>query len=214
MKRLFDIVVSLAGLVVLAPLAGLIAAAIKLEDGGPVLFAQDRVGQHGRVFRALKFRSMLPDAERLTGPVQAATNDPRITQVGRILRATAMDELPQLVNILRGDMSVVGPRPLRPGEADTTADGRHVPLVSIPGYDARHRVKPGLTGLAQVYAPRNVPRTAKFRYDLLYQRRQSLGLDLALIARSFWITVRGQWEQGRAGRRRRTESRPDEARPV
>ena len=97
-------------------------------------------------------------------------------------------------NILRGDMSIVGPRPLRPGEADTTADGRHLPLSAIPGYEARHRVRPGLTGLAQVYAPRDLPRTGKFRYDLLYQRRAGFWLDVRLILLSFWITLRGRWE--------------------
>lgn len=194
MKRLFDLVVSGAGLLILSPVALLIALAIKLDDGGPVFFEQDRVGLGGRVFSAFKFRSMVVDAERHTGAVQAVTNDPRVTRVGRVLRATAFDELPQLWNIFRGDMSVVGPRPLRPGEADTTADGRLLPLNAIPGYEARHRVRPGLTGLAQVYAPRDLPRTGKFRYDLLYQRRAGLGLDVRLILMSFWITVRGRWE--------------------
>ncbi len=194
MKRLFDLVVSGAGLLILSPVALLIALAIKLDDGGPVFFEQDRVGLGGRVFSAFKFRSMVVDAERHTGAVQAVTNDPRVTRVGRVLRATAFDELPQLWNIFRGDMSVVGPRPLRPGEADTTADGRLLPPNAIPGYEARHRVRPGLTGLAQVYAPRDLPRTGKFRYDLLYQRRAGLGLDVRLILMSFWITVRGRWE--------------------
>ena len=194
MKRLFDVFVSGAGLLVFAPVSLLIALAIKIDDGGPVLFAQERVGRGGRVFPAFKFRSMVMDAERETGAVQATAHDPRVTRVGRLLRATAFDELPQLWNIFRGDMSVVGPRPLRPGEADTTADGRLVPLAAIPGYEARHRVRPGLTGLAQVYAPRDLPRTGKFRYDLLYQRRASLSLDLRLILMSFWITLRGRWE--------------------
>lgn len=194
MKRLFDIVVSVAGLLVLSPIALLIAVAIKLEDGGPVFFMQDRVGRGGRVFPAFKFRSMIVDAERDTGAVQATAHDPRVTRVGRVLRATAFDELPQLWNIIRGDMSVVGPRPLRPGESDTTADGTLLPLAAIPGYEARHRVRPGLTGLAQVYARRDLPRTGKFRYDLLYQRRAGLGLDLRLILLSFWITFRGRWE--------------------
>ncbi len=194
MKRFFDLVVSVAGLLVLSPMALLIAVAVKLEDGGPVFFMQDRVGRGGRVFPAFKFRSMIVDAERDTGAVQATAHDPRVTRVGRVLRATAFDELPQLWNIIRGDMSVVGPRPLRPGESDTTADGQLLPLAAIPGYEARHRVRPGLTGLAQVYAPRDLPRTGKFRYDLLYQRRAGLGLDLRLILLSFWITVRGRWE--------------------
>ncbi len=193
-KRLFDVATSAAGLVVLAPVGLVIAAAIKLEDGGPVLFTQDRVGMDCRAFTAYKFRSMVVDAERLTGAVQATADDPRMTRVGRWLRATALDELPQLWNILRGDMSVVGPRPLRPGEADTTADGTHLPLSAIPGYRERHRARPGLTGIAQVHAPRDLPRTGKFRYDLLYLRRASLCLDVALIGQSFWITLRGRWE--------------------
>jgi lipopolysaccharide/colanic/teichoic acid biosynthesis glycosyltransferase len=193
-KRAFDIAVSAAGLIVFAPVAALIALGIKLEDGGPVLFTQERVGRHCRVFVAYKFRSMVVDAERLTGAVQAKVNDPRVTAVGRLLRATAFDELPQLWNIFRGDMSVVGPRPLRPGEADSTADGAMLPLSAIPGYEARHRVRPGLTGIAQVYAPRDLPRTGKFRYDLLYQKKADFCLDLRLIGRSFWITARGRWD--------------------
>lgn len=194
MKRLFDLVVSGAGLLVFSPIALLIAIAIKLDDGGPVFFSQERVGLGGRVFPAFKFRSMVVDAERHTGAVQATEGDPRVTRVGRVLRATAFDELPQLWNICRGDMSVVGPRPLRPGEADTTAGGALLPLDAIPGYAARHRVRPGLTGLAQIYAPRDLPRTGKFRYDLLYQRRAGFWLDLRLILLSFWITARGRWE--------------------
>ena len=194
MKRAFDILVSGAGLIVFAPVSMLIALAIKAEDGGPVFFTQERVGRGCTVFNAYKFRSMVVDAERLTGAVQATANDPRVTRVGRLLRATAFDELPQLWNILRGDMSVVGPRPLRPGEADTTADGVHLPLSAIRGYQQRHLVRPGLTGIAQVHAARDLPRTGKFRYDLLYQRKSSFCLDIKLIVQSFWITARGRWE--------------------
>jgi lipopolysaccharide/colanic/teichoic acid biosynthesis glycosyltransferase len=197
-KRGFDVVLSALGLIVSAPLWPIIYALVRLEDGGPLLYTQDRVGLNGRVFHAFKFRSMRPDAERDTGPVQATTDDPRVTRVGRILRGTALDELPQLWNILRGDMSFVGPRPLRPGEADTTAAGP-LRLDAIPGYDARHRIRPGLTGLAQVRAPRDLPRPAKFRYDLLYVRRASFCLDVMLIVRSFGITFRAGWE--RHGRR-------------
>ena len=194
LKRSFDLIVSGTGLLVFSPVSLLIALAIKIDDGGPILFPQERVGRHGRVFLAYKFRSMVVDAEKLTGAVQATANDPRVTRVGRVLRATAFDELPQLWNIFQGDMSIVGPRPLRPGEADTTADGRHLPLSAIPGYEARHRVRPGLTGLAQVHAARDLPRTGKFRYDQLYQRRAGFCLDLKLIMQSFWITARGRWE--------------------
>ncbi len=193
-KRLFDMTLAAVGLIASAPLWALIAAAIRLEDGGPVFFPQERVGLGGRVFTALKFRSMVADAESRSGPLQAGENDPRITRVGRLLRGTAMDELPQLWNILVGEMSFVGPRPLRPGEVDIRGDGQVIPLAAIPGYEARHRVRPGLTGLTQVYAPRDIPRASKFRLDRLYLRRAGLCLDLKLIALSFWITGRGAWE--------------------
>jgi lipopolysaccharide/colanic/teichoic acid biosynthesis glycosyltransferase len=194
-KRALDIALAAAGLVVSSPLWAVIAAAIKMEDRGPVFFRQERVGLGGRIFHALKFRSMIPHAEARSGPVQATENDPRVTRVGRVLRATAMDELPQLVNILTGDMSFVGPRPLRPGEIDVAGDGRLVKLEDIPGYQDRHRVRPGLTGLAQVYAPRDLRRAGKFRLDRLYLEKGGLWLDLKLIALSFWITGRGEWER-------------------
>jgi lipopolysaccharide/colanic/teichoic acid biosynthesis glycosyltransferase len=193
MKRTLDVLLSSLGLALSAPLWAVIALAIKLEDGGPVLFVQDRVGQGGRIFRALKFRSMVPDAAHAR-PVQAAEHDPRVTRVGRALRATALDELPQLWNILRGDMSFVGPRPLLPGEIEVNGGGVLVRLEEIPGFERRHRVRPGLTGAAQVYAPRDIPRDQKFRLDLEYIDRASLWYDAKLIALSFWITFRGRWE--------------------
>ena len=193
-KRTFDVTLAAIGLIASAPLWAVIPAAIKLQDGGSVLFPQDRVGRGGRVFQALKFRSMRPDAEALTGPIQARKNDPRVTRVGRVLRATAMDELPQLWNIFVGDMSFVGPRPLRPGEVEVRGDGRLIALHDIPGYDERHGVRPGLTGLTQVYAPRDVSRASKFRLDLLYLKRASFCLDMKLILLSFWITGRAEWE--------------------
>ena len=195
MKRLFDCMLAGVGLVVSAPLWAAIAVAIKLEDGGPVFFRQPRVGRGGRVFDALKFRSMVPNAEALTGPVQATENDPRVTGVGRLMRATAMDELPQLWNIFAGDMSFVGPRPLRPGEVEVRGDGQFVRLDEIPGYQARHSVRPGLTGIAQVYAPRDIDRARKFRLDRLYLKRAGFWFDLKLILVSFWITARGDWEK-------------------
>jgi lipopolysaccharide/colanic/teichoic acid biosynthesis glycosyltransferase len=193
-KRSFDVALSGAGLIASAPLWLLIAAAVKLGDGRPVFFPQTRIGRGGRTFKALKFRSMIPDADRRFGLVQAAEDDPRITRVGRLLRATAMDELPQLWNIFVGDMSFVGPRPLVPGEVEVRGDGRLVRLEEIPGFDERHRVRPGLTGLTQVYAARDISRASKFRLDRLYLKRAGLCLDLKLIALSFWITGRGRWE--------------------
>jgi lipopolysaccharide/colanic/teichoic acid biosynthesis glycosyltransferase len=193
-KRALDLALSGAGVLISAPLWAIIAAAIKLDTYGPVFFGQARVGEGGRLFRVLKFRSMIVDAEKDTGPMPAGEDDPRITRVGRVLRATAMDELPQLWNIFRGDMSFVGPRALRPEEIDVDTAGRPVPLQAIPGFADRSAIPPGLTGIAQIYARRDVSRRQKFRFDRLYVRRQSMLLDLRLIVLSFWITARGTWE--------------------
>lgn len=193
-KRLLDMLLSGSGLIVSAPLWAVIAALIKIEDGGPVFFSQERVGRRGRTFRALKFRSMIVDAEARTGPIQSGVNDPRITRIGKLLRATAMDELPQLWNIFRGDMSFVGPRALRPGEIEVNGSGEVEKLEDVPGFADRCTVRPGLTGVAQIYAPRDVVRRQKFRYDRFYIRRQSFWFDLRLIILSFWITFRGRWE--------------------
>jgi lipopolysaccharide/colanic/teichoic acid biosynthesis glycosyltransferase len=193
-KRALDVALSLTGLIGSSPLWLIFALLIKLEDGGPVFYRQPRVGQWGRVFDALKFRSMRPDAEAVTGAVQAGENDPRVTRIGRFMRATAMDELPQLWNILAGDMSFVGPRALRPGEIDSAADGRIVHLEEIPGYAQRITVRPGLTGVAQIYAARDIPRRQKFRYDRLYIAKRSWWLDARLILLSFWISLLGTWE--------------------
>jgi len=193
-KRTFDVLLSGAGLVASSPLWALVAAAIKLETPGPVFYTQARVGEGGRVFQALKFRSMVQDAEAGVGPVQAVADDPRVTKVGRLMRATAMDELPQLWNIFVGDMSFVGPRALRPEEIEVDASGAPVAMQAVPGFVERCAVTPGLTGIAQIYARRDLPRRQKFRFDRLYIRRRSFGLDMRLIALSFWITFRGTWE--------------------
>jgi lipopolysaccharide/colanic/teichoic acid biosynthesis glycosyltransferase len=193
-KRTFDLALSGAGLVGSSPFWLLFSLGIKLEDGGQVFFRQERSGLGGAPFQALKFRSMIPDAEAAVGAVQAREADPRITRCGRFLRATAMDELPQLWNIFRGDMSFVGPRALRPGEIETTGNGRVERLEDVPGFAERASVRPGLTGIAQIYAPRDVPRRLKFRYDRLYVRQRSFWLDLRLVLLSFWISLRGTWE--------------------
>jgi len=194
-KRALDVVLSGTGLAIAAPLMGVIACAVKLGDGGAVFYRQPRVGRGGRRFDGWKFRSMIPESDSRFGPLQAATADARITAVGRVLRATAMDELPQLWSIFRGDMSFVGPRALMPEEIEVNGAGEAVPIEKIPGYVERYRVVPGLTGVAQIYADRDVPRRQKFRYDKLYIRRQSFWLDVRLIALSFWITFRGAWER-------------------
>jgi len=215
-KRPFDLLVSSLGLLGSLPIWLLIAVAIKLDDGGPVFYSQERVGMGGRRYRIYKFRSMIPESDRRFGPLQASEHDPRVTRVGRFLRATALDELPQLWNIVKGEQSFVGPRALLPEEIEvrskqfsvpgfqhTIQDARvkeeefleAVPLEKIPGYAERHQVPPGLTGLAQVYADRDIPRRHKFKYDLLYIKRQSFWLDLRLIALSFWITFHGTCER-------------------
>jgi lipopolysaccharide/colanic/teichoic acid biosynthesis glycosyltransferase len=195
LKRPFDVLLAGLGLVASSPLWALIAAAIKLDDGGAVFYPQVRVGQGGRRFRSWKFRSMIEGSDAEVGPLQARDRDPRVTRVGRLLRATAMDELPQLWNIFKGDMSFVGPRALLPEEIEVNGQGRSVSIEEIPGYEARHLVRPGLTGLAQVYAARDIPRRHKFRLDAIYVRRQSFWLDLKLVALSFWISFRGTWER-------------------
>lgn len=195
LKRPFDVLLSLVGLIGSLPLWILFSLAIKLTDGGPVFYLQERVGRDGRVFKVIKFRSMIPDAEKASGPIQASEDDPRVTWIGRLLRATAMDELPQLWNIFVGDMSFVGPRALRPEEIEVqTANPHNRSIKSILGYKERVLVQPGLTGLAQIYLPADASRRKKFRYDLLYIKRQSFLLDLKLILLSFWITFKGKWE--------------------
>jgi rhamnosyl/mannosyltransferase len=193
-KRTLDVTLSGLGLVASSPLWAVVALSIKLEDGGPVFYRQQRSGLNGVPFDVRKFRSMIPDAERTLGAVQATQHDPRVTRVGRVLRATAMDELPQLWNIFRGDMSFTGPRALRPGEIEVRGRGVVEKLEDVPGFAERSSVRPGLTGIAQIYAPRDITRRWKFRYDLLYVRRQSFWLDVRLILLSFWITFRGTWE--------------------
>ena len=200
LKRAFDVLFAASGIVVTSPFWVLIPVAIKADDGGPVFYGQPRAGLRGEPFMAWKFRSMVTDADR-AGAHQAVAGDTRITRVGRALRATALDELPQLWNILRGDMSVVGPRALRPDEIEAgTSAAATQPLADVPGFALRSAVRPGLTGIAQIYAPRDLPRRHKFRYDKLYIRKQSAWLDLRLVLQSLTISLRGSW--GRRGLRR------------
>lgn len=193
-KRIFDFSLAVCGIMFFFPLAALFAFFIWLEDRGPVCFAQERVGKNGVIFNNFKFRSMKPDAEAGLGPVQAKENDPRVTDTGRFLRKTAMDELPQLINIARGDMSFVGPRALRPVETELTADGAVRDIFNIPGFKERSRVKPGLTGFAQVYASRKLLREEKFKYDLWYIKHMNFWLDMRLILRSVATTLRAKWD--------------------
>lgn len=194
MKRGFDFLLASLAIVVSLPLWLVFGLAIKLEDRGPILYRQKRWGKDKRPIQVYKFRTMVVDADKRFGSIQARQDDPRITRVGRVLRATGLDEMPQILNIWKGEMSWVGPRALPMNEVQVNEREGHIPDELIPGFDIRCRVRPGLTGLAQVYAPRDVPRRHKFKYDVVYVRNQSFWLDLKLIALSFWITFRGAWE--------------------
>jgi len=201
LKRVIDFVLSTVAVAISVPLWLLIACVIKLEDDGPVFYVQRRWGRHKRPFKVYKFRSMAVNAD---GAAQAEKNDARITRVGRLLRATSLDEMPQLLNIWRGEMSWVGPRALPINEKQVN-EAEELRDDAVPGFDSRCAVRPGLTGIAQVFAPRDVPRGRKFRYDRFYIKHQSLRLDLTLILISFWISIRLGWEE--RGRRIRARVR-------
>jgi sugar transferase (PEP-CTERM system associated) len=177
-KRLLDVAASSIGLVIALPLMALIAAAVKLSSPGPALYHQSRVGLQGHIFTVHKFRSMRQDAEARTGPVWASkTGDPRVTDLGRLLRRTRLDELPQLWNVLKGDMSLVGPRPERPEFVQELTR-------RIPFYGQRHAIRPGLTGWAQVrytYGASEEDALQKLQYDLFYIKHMSIPFDLFII---------------------------------
>ena len=194
LKRPFDIFVGVVGLAIASPLWLIFAIAIKLEDRGPFLFTQDRWGKDKTRIRVYKIRTMVPNAVEKFGHIQAQENDPRITRVGKLLRATSLDESPQLINIVKGDMSWVGPRALPVDEVQVQEPSGDLPDEAIEGFEARSKLRPGLTGIAQVFASRDVPREEKYRHDAIYAGSQSLILDLRLILVSLWITVRAKWE--------------------
>lgn len=190
-KRALDVVLASIGLILSAPLWALIVGAIKLEDGGDVFYRHQRVGKACRPFTAIKFRTMV---EGNHAAVRGRPKEELITGVGGWIRPTALDELPQLLNILRGDMSLVGPRPLPTWELSEDG-GEPVVLSEFEGYEFRHRVRPGLTGFAQTRVPREAGYRKKFRYDCFYVRNRSLLLDVGLIVKSVWISVRGKWPE-------------------
>jgi lipopolysaccharide/colanic/teichoic acid biosynthesis glycosyltransferase len=194
LKRPLDILISSTMLLMSVPISLFIAIAIKLEDRGPIFYRQQRWGRYGKKFMVFKFRTMIPDSDKKFGLKQATENDHRITRVGRFLRALGLDELPQIINILRGEMSFVGPRALAVGEIIFDKNGQRVEYEKTPGFHRRQVARPGLTSLATIYIPKDSPAHRKFRYDLFYIRKISLGLDLRLIALSFWISFRGKWE--------------------
>ena len=176
-KRTLDIVLAVLGLLVLGPVMLLVAIAVRITSPGPALYRQERVGQNGRSFTVVKFRSMRTDAEAKTGAVWSQQNDPRVTRVGRLLRRTRLDEVPQLWNVLRGEMSFVGPRPERPHFVASL-------MEQIPFYGQRHALRPGLTGWAQVrhqYGSTVDDAMQKLQYDLYYIKHLSIAFDLFII---------------------------------
>lgn len=194
LKRPLDVTLSSLMLILSAPVSLLIALAIKLEDRGPIFYRQERWGRGGSRFRAYKFRTMIPHSDQVFGIKQATENDARITRVGRVLRAMGLDELPQMISIFRGEMSLVGPRALAVGEILHDENGCRVNYEEIPDFWKRLSVRPGLTGVTTIYKAKDISPRKKFRYDFLYIRKQSFWLDLRLIVMSFWISFRGKWE--------------------
>ena len=188
-KRVFDVVVCSLAMVVAAPIMLCVAIAIKLEDGGPVFYSQKRMSLDGKVFDILKFRSMIVDAEKDGRSIPATEHDPRITKVGAFTRATRLDELPQLINILRGDMSIVGPRPERVEHMEEYAK-------EIPEFDFRLKVKGGLTGYAQIYGKYNTSPYDKLRLDLLYIENYSFMMDIKLILMTIRIMLKKDSTEG------------------
>ena len=187
-KRFSDIVLSLFGLLISLPVFIIFGTMIKLSSRGPVVYRQNRVGLNGKVFEIYKLRTMRLDAEKTTGAVWASENDPRITKLGRILRKTHLDEIPQLLNVLKGEMSIVGPRPERPEIV-------HDLKVLISDYEKRLKVRPGITGLAQVYQRYDETISdvkKKIKYDLLYIKKMCWLIEMRILARTFIVALTGK----------------------
>jgi exopolysaccharide biosynthesis polyprenyl glycosylphosphotransferase len=187
-KTCFDYLVAFLLLLATAPITILTALAIKLTSSGPVFFRQERVGRNGRIFNVLKFRSMTQDAEK-AGPQWAKVNDARVTTIGRFIRKVRIDEIPQVINVLRGEMSFVGPRPERPYFVDQLN-------AAIPYFDERHRVKPGLSGWAQINYPYGASMEDarnKLSYDLYYLKNGTIFLDFVILLRTVHVVL---WPDG------------------
>ncbi|ARU62606.1 hypothetical protein CBW65_17745 [Tumebacillus avium] len=199
-KRGLDILVSGLLLILLSPVLLALCLVIPLTSAGPAVFRQERLGKGGRPFALYKFRSMVCDAEKATGPVLAVLDDPRVTRLGRLLRATRLDEAPQLINVIRGEMSLVGPRPERAYFSDQFKE-------TVPGYLQRLCVRPGLTGLAQVRAGYASAAVDKLRFDLMYVQNYSLVLDLKILFQTLRVVLLRQQAAGLNGQAPATEAR-------
>lgn len=187
-KRAIDIFACIVGLILLSPLFLVVAVLIKLDSRGPIFLAQERVGKNRKQFKMYKFRTMVDDAEKKTGPVWAIDNDPRLTFMGRLMRKRKIDELPQLLNVIKGDMSLVGPRPERPFFVDYF-------IEHVPGYYRRLEVTPGITGPAQLrngsdYRPIDVIR--KLRFDINYIKKMRLSIDIMLLVLTVMAVLKGK----------------------
>ena len=192
-KRVFDVILSGIGLVVSIPVWAISSIAIVMESGGPIFIRQERIGKGGKIFRILKFRSMDKIAHKESPTNHTNNRSERITRAGKILRATAMDELPQLLSIFSGDMSFVGPRPMHPEELGINGS-KFKKLEEIPDFDMRCTIRPGLTGIAQVYKGKYDRLERKIKYDILYMKKRCFMLDAKLVLFSFFVTLFGRWE--------------------
>ncbi|HFI0054594.1 TPA: sugar transferase [Streptococcus suis] len=188
-KRVLDILISATLLCLLSPIILLTALAIKLESKGPVFYKQDRITLGNKVFQILKFRSMVNNAEERTGPVLAKKNDSRVTRVGRFIRTTRIDEIPQFINVLKGEMSIIGPRPERPNFVEEFS-------ATNPFYSLRHNVRAGITGYAQVYGTYTSNFESKLKFDLLYIKGYSFYLDIKLLLNTILIVFNKLSAQG------------------
>jgi sugar transferase (PEP-CTERM system associated) len=187
LKRYMDIMASLLGLILFSPVGLLVSIAIKIDAPGPIFYRQERVGEDGKIFKLLKFRSMQVDAEK-NGPIWAKADDERITRVGRVIRKIRLDEIPQMINVLKGEMSFVGPRPERPFFVGQLKN-------EIPFYSYRHSVKPGITGWAQIryrYGASKEDALEKLKYDIYYIKHMSPLLDLMIISKTIKIVLLGK----------------------
>ena len=184
LKRIFDLIVAAVGIILTSPVMLVAAIAVKVSSPGPIIFSQERVTRRNRIFKIYKFRTMCDDAECKTGPVISGTDDPRVTQIGRIMRKLRIDELPQFFNVLLGDMSIIGPRPERPYFVEQY-------IRDIPEYEHRTTVRAGITGFAQVLGKYDTTPEDKLRYDLLYIKNYSLLLDIKLVFQTIKVMLTG-----------------------